>query len=87
MISVEDVLQGEYDFSPGALASFNQIRKSRNASEFLQIPPGQEIGVMIKLLDERGQVMTNENTATVTIQMASMAKYGGEPDHSIGSGP
>lgn len=67
MISVEDVLQGEYALSPGALASLNEIRKSQNVIEFLEIPPGQEIGVMIKLLDVRGQVMTNENAATVTI--------------------
>ena len=54
MISVEDVLQGQYTLSPGALASLNEIRKSRDVIEFLEVPPGQEIGIMIKLLDERG---------------------------------
>lgn len=67
MISTEDVLQGRYTLSPGALATFNQIRSSRNDIEFLEIPPGQEIGVMINLLDVRGQVMKNENIATASI--------------------
>ena len=87
MISVENVLQGEYTLSPGALASLNEIRKSRDVIEFLEVPPGQEIGIMIKLLDERGQVMTNENTATATIEMASMVKYEGKSDDSTESGP